>query len=92
MSPELALVDPVAAAAHRSALPRVVLDSAIVAARTARPRVVPAPAAPGRIQVSFAVPVWVAVASYVVLKVTVAVLVAMALVGSIALAGTVVPH
>jgi len=86
ISPELALVDPAAAAAHRARLPAIVLDSAIATARAARRS-----RKPSRIEVAFGLPVWLAAATYVVVKVALTVLLAMLLVGSVALASTLVP-
>ena len=91
ISPELALVDPATAAAHRARLPAVVLDSAIELARVQRALGAPAATRPGAVEIPFALPVWLAATTYVVVKVALAVLFAVALVGSVALVGTVLP-
>ena len=91
ISPELALVDPAAAAAHRASLPAVVLDSAIATALAARLHPSAAAVAPRRVEDSIAFPVWLAAGTYVIVKVAVAVVTAVLLVGFVALAATILP-
>jgi hypothetical protein len=86
ISPELALVDPVAAAAHRLTLPVVIVDSAL----RARTATAAASVRSHRVSGSPAIRVWLAVTIYVAIKVAGAVALAIAFIGFVVLVTKVV--